>query len=524
MGLLATLLEPLGPYYAELQKLGTPVVVIVGVLTFIVLSVIINVLNQLLFKDPTKPPVVFHYFPFFGSTVRYGMDPYAFFNSCQEQYGDVFTYVMLGRKMTACLGPKGNDFVFNGKLSEVSAEEAYTHLTTPVFGDGVVYDVPNNVLMEQKRFMKFGLTAETFKSYVPLIVEQVEDYAKKSKFFKGPKGTVSLSAIIPELTIFTAARSLQGKEVRDALDGSFAKLFHDLDMGFTPMNFLFPWFPFPSNKRRDHAQRTMAKFYMSIIEKRRKEEASGVDHSDMIWNLMGRTYKDGTPVTDRNVAHMMIALLMAGQHTSMATITWMLLHVADQPKLVKDLYDEQVRVFGNGKGGIEPLSYERLSECTVLNNTIRETLRTHPPLHSIMRKVKAPMHVDGTNYVIPKGHYILGAPGVSAMDEKYFKNPHTFDVSRWEGQKTEEEGEKIDFGFGMVSKGTASPYLPFGAGRHRCIGEQFANVQLCSIMATFIRNFELGYPEGCGVPKPDYSSMIALPTPPCTISWVKRDP
>lgn len=53
--------------------------------------------------------------------------------------------------MTACLGPKGNDFVFNGKLSEVSAEEAYTHLTTPVFGEGVVYDVPNNILMEQKR-------------------------------------------------------------------------------------------------------------------------------------------------------------------------------------------------------------------------------------------------------------------------------------------------------------------------------------------------------------------------------------
>lgn len=53
--------------------------------------------------------------------------------------------------MTACLGPKGNDFVFNGKLSDVSAEDAYSHLTTPVFGEGVVYDVPNHILMEQKR-------------------------------------------------------------------------------------------------------------------------------------------------------------------------------------------------------------------------------------------------------------------------------------------------------------------------------------------------------------------------------------
>lgn len=84
MGLLSTLLEPLGPYCEELSKLGTPTLVAVGTVTFVVLSVIINVLNQLLFKDPTKPPMVFHYFPFFGSTVKYGMDPYVFFNDCQE--------------------------------------------------------------------------------------------------------------------------------------------------------------------------------------------------------------------------------------------------------------------------------------------------------------------------------------------------------------------------------------------------------------------------------------------------------
>jgi hypothetical protein len=48
--------------------------------------------------------------------------------------------------------------------------------------------------------MKFGLTVETFKTYVPLIVEQVEDYIKKSKYFKGDNGSVSLSEIIPEVT------------------------------------------------------------------------------------------------------------------------------------------------------------------------------------------------------------------------------------------------------------------------------------------------------------------------------------
>ena len=53
--------------------------------------------------------------------------------------------------MTYCLGDEGNDVVFNSKLSLLSAEEAYKSLTVPVFGEGVAYDVPNSILMEQKR-------------------------------------------------------------------------------------------------------------------------------------------------------------------------------------------------------------------------------------------------------------------------------------------------------------------------------------------------------------------------------------
>lgn len=63
----------------------------------------------------------------------------------------MFTFVLLGKKTTVCLGVKGNDFILNGKLKDVNAEEVYTPLTTPVFGTDVVYDCPNSKLMEQKK-------------------------------------------------------------------------------------------------------------------------------------------------------------------------------------------------------------------------------------------------------------------------------------------------------------------------------------------------------------------------------------
>lgn len=53
--------------------------------------------------------------------------------------------------MTVCLGTQGNDFILNGRLQDVNAEEIYVNLTTPVFGSGVVYDCPNALLMEQKK-------------------------------------------------------------------------------------------------------------------------------------------------------------------------------------------------------------------------------------------------------------------------------------------------------------------------------------------------------------------------------------
>jgi sterol 14-demethylase len=72
------------------------------------------------------------------------MDPFDFFFTCKEKYGDVFTFILLGRKVTVCLGTKGNEFILNGKLKDVNAEEVYTGLTTPVFGEGVVVSQINH--------------------------------------------------------------------------------------------------------------------------------------------------------------------------------------------------------------------------------------------------------------------------------------------------------------------------------------------------------------------------------------------
>jgi hypothetical protein len=47
-------------------------------------------------------------------------------NESLYQYGDLFSFKMMGRTMTVALGPKGNNLSLGGKVSQVSAEDAYT--------------------------------------------------------------------------------------------------------------------------------------------------------------------------------------------------------------------------------------------------------------------------------------------------------------------------------------------------------------------------------------------------------------
>lgn len=484
----------------------------------------LNLIWQFLYSLRTdRAPLVFHWIPWFGSAVAYGTRPYEFFEECRQKHGDIFAFMLLGRIMTVYLGPLGHEFVLNAKITDVSAEDAYSHLTTPAFGKGVIYDCPNDKLMQQKKFAKSALTTERFRTYVPKIVDEVEHYFKN--FFVGATGKTGVLTTQAELTLFTASRTLLGDEVRAKLDTSFAGYFADLDKAFTPPNFVFPLLPTPNNKKRDAAQRIISQTYKNIIDRRREEGETG---NDLIGSLMENSqYKDGTKMTDQEISNLLIGVLMGGQHTSAATSAWLLLHLAKEKELQEELHKELMREL-DGRS-LEDLNYDDLGRLQLANRVIKETLRMHHPLHSIFRKVKRDMNVPNKRIVVPRGHYVLVSPGYAMTNDRWFPNASKFDPSRWDVGNTKKEIDEntaddakvtVDYGFGNISKGVSLPYLPFGGGRHRCIGEQFANCQLGVILACYIYNFK--WEMDGEVPVTNFESMVCLPKGLCEIKWQKR--
>lgn len=89
MGILAGVAGPLG---YDLSHRSTGAIALASLASLLVVAIVTNVLKQLFWRNPREPPVVFHWLPFFGSTVVYGIDPYKFFFRCREKVWRILFY------------------------------------------------------------------------------------------------------------------------------------------------------------------------------------------------------------------------------------------------------------------------------------------------------------------------------------------------------------------------------------------------------------------------------------------------
>ncbi|KAJ3337421.1 Lanosterol 14-alpha-demethylase [Gonapodya sp. JEL0774] len=230
----------------------------------------------------------------------------------------------------------------------------------------------------------------------------------------------------------------------------------------------------------------------------------------------------------------MIALLLAGQHTSSTTSSWLMLYLAGEPELQEALYKEQAEALTGDPSAppssLRPLDFDDLKRLPLLEACIKEILRIRPPLIAAMRKVTRDVTFNG--YTIPAGDTILGMPSISQIDESVYPDAERFDPYRFykkaePGGSAPGENSEWTFGDTYEAKGARSSYLPFGAGRHRCIGESFAYVQIKTIMSILIRNFTFELPvdpvtKKRVMPQRDFTSLVVMPTKPTDVVYTRR--
>nr|AML47779.1 putative cytochrome P450 [Triticum aestivum] len=417
--------------------------------------------------------------------------PLQVIRDAHAELGSVFTVRLLHREVTFLVGPDVSSHFYQGLDSEVSQDEV-SRFTVPTFGPGVAFDVDLATRREQIRFFGDAMKPAKLRTYAGLMVREVEEYFTRW----GEMGTVDLKQELGHLVTLVASRCLFGEEVRSKMLREAATHLRELNDGMRLVTILFPHLPIPAHRRRDRARARLGEIFSDMVRSRRE---SGRPVDDMLQCLIDSRYKDGRATTDTELVGMLVSALFAGQHTSSSTGTWTgarLLAGANAEHLRAAVREQERVVARHG----DRVDYEVLQEMETLHRSVKEALRLHPPAMMLLRHARRSFVVrtrEGDEYEVPEGRTVASPMVIHNRLPHVYRDPERYEPGRF-GPGRGEDGA-----------GGALSYTAFGGGRHACVGEAFAYMQIKVIWSHLLRNFEMEMVS----PFPETDWNVVMPGP-----------
>jgi sterol 14-demethylase len=435
------------------------------------------------------PPRLSGGVPVLGHALDFGRDLSGLLTRCQREVGEICALRAAHRDMVVLSGPEGAEAFFRAPDDQLSMAEAYK-LMIPVFGKDVAYDASPERMGEQMAMLRPALQDRRMRTYAKVIAAEV----RRATASWGESGMVDLVPFFAMLTSFTSTHCLLGTQFRNQMSSEFARIYADLEKGVTPLGYINPYLPLPSFRLRDRARAQLKDLIGGIVQERKRTGERG---EDFLQTMIDARYADGSAMSDHEITGMILAVLFAGHHTSSVSSSWTLLELLGKPEYMRSVVDELHSLYGPG----DEIDFPSLRKLDRTEWAIKEALRLHPPLFVLLRV--ALRDFDFKQYRMPAGTWLVTSPWVNHRIENTFKDAESFDPLRFSPERAEDK--------------QAFSFLSFGAGRHRCLGNAFALLQIKTIMAVLLRSFAF---EDVGDPvQTDWHGLVAGPKRPTRVRY-----
>eukprot|EP00887_Chlorella_sp_A99_P003071 scaffold9.g3071.t1 len=182
----------------------------------------------------------------------------------------------------------------------------------------------------------------------------------------------------------------------------------------------------------------------------------------------------GDDITSKQLRDDLMTLLIAGHETSAAVMTWTCHCLAGRPDVVARMQAEVDEVLGDRKPTMEDL---RALSFTM--RCVNEAMRLYPQPPVLIRRALEDDELGG--YEIPAGSDLFISTWNLHRNPDYWEAPDEFRPERF----------PLDAPVTHDFK-----YLPFGGGKRKCIGDQFALLETLTALAMLVRRFDFEMDPG----------------------------
>lgn len=380
-----------------------------------------------------------------------------------QQHGPIFRAMYLDSEIVFLVGPEANRFVLVSNRQKFSHFVGWSHIfiITRVLGRGLL-SMDGEEHDRYRKVMNPAFTASYMDRYLPLMNRIIHERAQR---WPGA-GEVRLYSEVRQITFAIAAQALTGLKEGDEVECFRTHFLNLVSLPSTATS------EEDFDTRLERLQSQLYALLAPKIEERRKQPTD-----DLFSMLVQARDEHGHAMSDEQlIAHINI-LLVAGHETSTSLITWLFYLLNQHPDYARRVLQEQETVLGSRS---EP-TLEDLKRMKVLENALSEAERLYPPVANGPRGVVEDFEFHG--YRVPAGvrafYSIIG----SHMMPNIFANPEIFDPDRFAPPREEDR---------------KNPYalVGFGGGPRICIGMNFAQIEIKTMVSHILRNYTLELVSG----------------------------
>jgi pentalenene oxygenase len=250
--------------------------------------------------------------------------------------------------------------------------------------------------------------------------------------------------------------------------------------------------PTPKNRRYRHAADYLRRTINQVISYYR---VSGTDHGDLLSMMLLARGDDGAQaMSDQQLHDEVMTIFIAGAESIGNTLAWAFHELATHREVEERLHAEVDQVLAG-----QPADYRDVQYLDYTKRVITETLRIRTQGWALSRFTTTATEIGG--YHLPAGASVLYSPHALNHNSDIHSDPERFDPDRWLPGRAKE-----------VQRGA---FIPFGAGNHSCIGEQFARVEMAISLATIAARWRL-LPVPGHHPRPKFAFTMPVNALPMT--------
>jgi cytochrome P450 len=235
--------------------------------------------------------------------------------------------------------------------------------------------------------------------------------------------------------------------------------------------------PTPTNLRLRATRRRLDSICSELIAQRRAHRglAGGGSHADGTHgdDLLGLLID--SHLTDEQVRHELVTMVIAGHETVAAALAWTLMLLAEhQPA------QDRARAELAGNAGPVPMLGQR-DRLPWTRAVVDEALRLYPPAWALSRRSHRADVVGGRQ--VPAGTLVIVSPWLLHRRAASWPDPSAFRPERFLGTEAARSG-----------------YLPFGQGPRLCIGREFALGEMVMVLSRLLTTHRVSLPQGWSRP------------------------